>query len=517
MEPVDGKRVRAVIRKAWCEASKPSEAWSAASKALSPYLPRGQAGPPEPAPTSTPLRFEQFLEACSTPSLLLSPPTPLPPPLSGEDGGFTKHSIISRLPAILEETLRASGAPHPLVEAVRRELCEPLAAGKLLPPPPTDAEGLWAPSTPSSPNSLPSSWWYQENVVYRHLLALWEKHGLGDSSSSPSPQDPFQAQKEDALKSSRDAFLAGFIEGEEEEEEGLTASPPSEALLARSLLRSLWGNRADLSLSAGKVVKGEGGEAGGRVEDLLLANDIPRATSLLLSPSIHKVAIILDNCGLELLQDLRLADVLLRLGQTQGAGKSSVIVTLVTKTHPVFVSDAMAKDVMEHLAWLLNAPGAGAGAGSAGGVGDAPAAPATPATLAAVGALGARLQGALTRGSLALFTHPFWVSARPGWGMPVEVEEWLAGQDFVVVKGDANYRRLVGDLHWGHDTPFQSVVGSYTPCPLLALRTCKAGVVVGVSKEAEARVVAAEGGGGGEGDDWLVSGKYGVVQLALPW
>jgi len=226
--------------------------WCAASKALSPSFP----GPPEPAPTSTPHRFEQFLEACSVPSLLLSPPTPLPPPLTGEDGGFTRHSIISRLPAILEETLKASGAPPPLVEAVRRELCEPLASGRVLPPPPVDAEGLWAPSTPFAPNSSPTSWWWQENVVYRHLCSLWEKHAPGGLCS----QDPFQAQKDEALRSASDAFLAGFVEGEEE---GTIAPPPSEALLARSLLRSLWGNRADLSLSAGKVVKGEGGAAGG--------------------------------------------------------------------------------------------------------------------------------------------------------------------------------------------------------------------------------------------------------------
>jgi len=242
------------------------------------------------------------------------------------------------------------------------------------------------------------------------------------------------------------------------------------------------------------------------------------ATSLLTSSSqpIQRVAIILDNCGLELLQDLRLADVLLRLPLTAqgraggGVGEKDsvgggVVVTLVTKTHPVFVSDAMTKDVMDHLAWLSNIP-------------DQATTTAAAATATAARALGARLQCALNLGALALFSHPFWVSGRPGWGMPVEVEEWLAGQDFVVVKGDANYRRLVGDLHWGHDTPFQAVVGGYAPCPLLALRTCKAGVVVGVSKEAEGRAVAAEAGAGGVGgkDDWLVSGKYGVVQLAMP-
>jgi hypothetical protein len=45
----------------------------------------------------------------------------------------------------------------------------------------------------------------------------------------------------------------------------------------------------------------------------------------------------------------------------------------------------------------------------------------------------------------------------------------------VFVKGDANYRRLLGDRTWPLDTPFSDVV-SYFPVPVCALRTLKAEV-----------------------------------------
>jgi Damage-control phosphatase ARMT1-like domain len=45
----------------------------------------------------------------------------------------------------------------------------------------------------------------------------------------------------------------------------------------------------------------------------------------------------------------------------------------------------------------------------------------------------------------------------------------------VFVKGDANYRRLLGDRTWALDTPFSDVV-SYFPVPVCALRTLKAEV-----------------------------------------
>jgi len=58
---------------------------------------------------------------------------------------------------------------------------------------------------------------------------------------------------------------------------------------------------------------------------------------------------VVDNAGYELVSDLVLAHCLLT---TQAAD----VVTLHTKAHPTFVSDAMDRDVLETIAVLRNSP-----------------------------------------------------------------------------------------------------------------------------------------------------------------
>jgi len=75
-----------------------------------------------------------------------------------------------------------------------------------------------------------------------------------------------------------------------------------------------------------------------------------------------------------------------------------------------------------------------------------------------------------------------------------------------LTKGDANYRRLLGDRAWPLDVPFAEVV-SYFPAPLCALRTLKSEIGCGVAVEASVRAAA-------EDPRWMLSGRYGVIQFA---
>lgn len=72
----------------------------------------------------------------------------------------------------------------------------------------------------------------------------------------------------------------------------------------------------------------------------------------------------------------------------------------------------------------------------------------------------------------------------------------------------ANYRRLLGDRHWPFDTPFRCAT-DYFPAPLLALRTLKAELAVGIAPEAQARAAATH-----PGTSWLTAGVFGVAQLS---
>lgn len=43
---------------------------------------------------------------------------------------------------------------------------------------------------------------------------------------------------------------------------------------------------------------------------------------------------------------------------------------------------------------------------------------------------------------------PFYTSAQSMWEMPPHLAAIYAEAAVVILKGDANYRRLLGDLHW---------------------------------------------------------------------
>jgi Damage-control phosphatase ARMT1-like domain len=76
-----------------------------------------------------------------------------------------------------------------------------------------------------------------------------------------------------------------------------------------------------------------------------------------------------------------------------------------------------------------------------------------------------------------------------------------------VVKGDANYRRLLGDRVTPISFPFCEAM-SYWPAEvhLIALRTCKAPLAVGITDEG---LKLAEASGC---VDWRNEGKCGVLQ-----
>jgi hypothetical protein len=72
------------------------------------------------------------------------------------------------------------------------------------------------------------------------------------------------------------------------------------------------------------------------------------------------------------------------------------------------------------------------------------------------------------------------------------------------MKGDLNYRRLVGDRHWSATSDFAELTG-YFPSPVVALRTLKSDVIVGLDP---ATVIELDS----TGTAWRTSGSYGLIQ-----
>jgi hypothetical protein len=155
-------------------------------------------------------------------------------------------------------------------------------------------------------------------------------------------------------------------------------------------------------------------------------------------------------------------------------------VTLHAKAHPTFVSDALESDVHTTIAWLEARPGAASG-------------------------LGARLRAAYHAGRLRLGSDWYWTSPLAGWELAGPLRDELAAAGLLISKGDANYRRWLGDRAWPHDTPLSEAL-AYAPAPLLLLRTCKSEVAAGLSPARMAEAAAQD-------PHWRTSGRWGLIQL----
>jgi hypothetical protein len=334
--------------------------------------------------------------------------------------------------------------------------------------------------------------------LYKRILDI-----VGWEPSCPPLADPFHGAKTRALAGAKDAILAlplalaapsTSLPGKEGhgEEEGHSASHSHWRCW---LLVALLGNRGDLSHTGGEALVHtlEGAGAGDpevghpprravdsevdAMQASLLVDHVAAAAGALsaLGPG-QVVTYALDNAGLELACDLCFMDAILSASQA--------VVVVHAKDAPVFVSDATCADVAGTIAWLAG-PELGSPVGAA---------------------ISRRLTAAIASGRLVVQEHAFYTSPLPTREAPPDLVATLAASALYIVKGDAAFRRLVGDRHVAHTLPAEEAL-AYAPCPLLALRTCKSGVLFGAKES----VVAAARAGSPEG--WLTDGRNGVVMF----
>jgi hypothetical protein len=121
--------------------------------------------------------------------------------------------------------------------------------------------------------------------------------------------------------------------------------------------------------------------------------------------------------------------------------------------------------------------------------------------------LARRVDGHIVAGELILKAHWLYASSLFYFQLPDDLRADLANMDLVLVKGDANYRRLVGDVHWPPATPFADAV-AYFPAPVAALRTMKSELVVGLAPDHAERLAQ-------EDPAWMVNGQRGVIQARI--
>jgi uncharacterized protein with ATP-grasp and redox domains len=315
---------------------------------------------------------------------------------------------------------------------------------------PCPDEGEWQ-GTMDGRTWLAAEWFFAECYVYRCLMSVvryWE-----------TGRDPFGPAKQRELEDDDLwAMIARALELAHSDVE--TRENRIRALLAWSL----WGNRVDLSYAVGAAFGAHGTSTD------LLVDDRDFVLPELLSPKadIHLVA---DNTGRELSMDLILADTLLAAGDAR--------VSVHVKMHPMFVSDATASDVWR----LVDAMREHGGR---------------------AGELASRLVGAFADERLRVLPDFFWNGPRFLSDRPARIARELDAATIVVLKGDANYRRAIGDAIWPASATFSEATYDF-PAPLLCLRTMKSDALVGVSAADVDALDRAD-------SRWRINGRRGLIQ-----
>ncbi|MEU0386176.1 damage-control phosphatase ARMT1 family protein [Streptomyces chartreusis] len=392
------------------------------------------------------------------------PDTPSAPVLLGDQPGSFPHSVLAeRHPAIIRQ-VREAFPYEPWQHRALDELLANCTKGEIEPLP-ADAHDRdlwesWGLREYAGRSWFDVPWLWSESWFYRRLLQAVGYFGPGPWQGI-DPFRPFKLAELDSHETGEELAalddLAGRPAGEQEQ-----------ALLHGSL----WGNRADL----GFRLSAEGARAADAAPGLV-ADDSDRLWALLAGTGTGTLCLVADNAGRELVPDLLLIAHLLAHGRIGRA-------VLHVKPYPYYVSDATTADVVDALRRLTGAGGAAAGYGQ-------------------------HLWSALADGRLTLRAHPFSCAPLPYQEMPGDLGADFASATLTVVKGDLNYRRLVGDRLWAPTTPFPDVT-AYFPGPVAALRTLKSDVITGLDAPTEAQLVAAED------QRWRTSGTHALIQVRIP-
>jgi hypothetical protein len=382
------------------------------------------------------------------------------PPITGHAPSSFAHGVIcQRHPAIIEQIVSDTPCTSPQVEKLRR-LADESRSGVI--------EGLetsepdrdyW---TRSAQGFIGKRWTdvpflWAEAFFYRRLLESIDYFGDGPWRGL----DPFQPMKERELMG---PAVAAFLD------ETRSIFEMNDRQQFEVLIRSaLLGNRADLGFRMGA----SGGSAAAAGIELLI-DETDRVWSHLSSGRPIRAMLIADNAGPEVIADLLLCDLLIT--------KLGCRVRIDVKPLPHYVSDATAADVMAALRLLARSG-------------------------PWLHAVHDRLMDSLRRDLLTLRTHSFYCRPECYFDAPPDLVADLRRSDLVLLKGDLNYRRLVGDVMWDATTPFADAV-AYFPTSVVALRTLKCDVMVGLDAAALAALDRT-------GASWRTDGSRGVVQSRL--
>ena len=400
--------------------------------------------------------------------------------------------MVRRLPANIHMAAEVPAYPE-LIRKSLHDLADRISSGKFLEPlrlPAWDKEGWdreFQPYSKLTWHDCP--WFFGETYAFRLVL----QH----SRYFENAIDPFGPRKEEELRMKTpflpiqrfvDLLPQDIVEFFAHEERQIsTGTIPSYEniphntriqVLEEALHLCMWGNKADLSFTAGGQLDHSAGDS----ELLLVNHDTP--ASRLLSGSPGTVHIVMDNSGAELAGDLILAFALVVFGGHR--------VMVHPKAYPTYVSDTIVPDIHRLLEVGSSNP------------------------IPQVRHFCQMIQILIDTNRITLAPDDYWCRTQFLCDMPDRIFQLFSNSLMVVVKGDFNYRRAMGDTIWEPDTPGREAMGFQQtripgnskgePVPFLFLRTMKSDCLAGVPERVTTKLDTVEPG-------WRIQGRRGLIQL----
>ena len=198
-----------------------------------------------------------------------------------------------------------------------------------------------------------------------------------------------------------------------------------------------------------------------------------------------RIDIVLDNCAIELASDLVFCDFLLRNEYVDE-------IRLHPKAYQWFISDVCRNDFKNLLRQIQSD------------------------NSLAVNKFYSRINNYMNESRLVLEeAHQFWTSPYAFNVMEKKAADlytdFKQNSSFILLKGDLNYRKLIGDLNWPYDTPLSDAAREFKPTSFCAVRTLKADLCAHLlpSNSNYAKVMKLYP----DSNKWMNTGDYGVIQF----
>ena len=202
----------------------------------------------------------------------------------------------------------------------------------------------------------------------------------------------------------------------------------------------------------------------------ILHDDTDKCFNFIISKKHKRFDIICDNSGAELFSDIYLAVFMIIHDYVNK-------VVLHVKSYPYFVSDATIDDFGR----LVN--------------------------ILTKNKSNSQLLELLSKKKIEVKTHKFWTEAKYFDELPKDLGINKNTTDLLIVKGDLNYRRLVGDKNWKSTDSFEKRC-LIKDIPVIAPRVLKSDVLVGVEPIFVSMAKAQD-------KKYKTDGKWGVIQTNL--